>query len=253
MTGAMQEPIRVLIQTVYDAVIELGEATRDPPGFHHRFMGEVTRVEIAMLKQKADVALPMFRHPLPAMRTYRSFMCGASIYDGLGDAKIRMRDHDTIEIRYWQCPYAIICKERETKICMRTHSLAEASDLMSPTKFEEIEDLRFNEGGNCTVFYRVLFMGDLREIDAEEKVIDERPCLHLTREEADTFLLRTFMVGTEYACNHMPEVNVRQTLRRIAQGINEAELEEHFIHEFPFLRRGLSYWSEGQNAFTRAD
>lgn len=253
MTTMMPEPIRVLIETVYDTAVELGETTKDPPGFHHRFMGEVTKVEIAMLKQKADVTLPMFHHPLPAMKTYRSFMCGASIYEGLGDAKIRMRDHDTIEVRYWQCPYAVICRDRETKVCMRTHSLAEAADLMSPTTFEEIEDLRFSGEGSCVVFLRVHFMGDLREIDAEDKVIDERPCLHLTREEADTFLLRTFMVGTEYACNHLPEINVRQTLRRIAQGIMEAKLEERYMHEFPFLKRGLRYWSQGKNAFTRAD
>jgi hypothetical protein len=253
MPNMIPEPVRAVLATVYDVVIELGEETKDPGGFHHRFFGELTRVELAMLKKKADMALPVYRHPLPAMKTYRSFMCGASIYDGMGDAKLRLRDYDTFEIRYWHCPYAVICEERTTKICIRTHSLSEAADLMSPTTFNEIEDLRFVEEGNCIVFVRMHFTGDIREIDTEDRVIDERPCLHLTREEAEIFMLRSLMVGTEYACNHLPEVNVRHTLRQIAEGIEKAKLDDKYLHEFPFLKRGLKYWSKGKNAFTRHD
>jgi hypothetical protein len=124
---------------------------------------------------------------------------------------------------------------------------------MSPTKFIEIEDLRFVEEGNCIVFFRVQFTGDIREIDTEDKVIDERPCLHLTREEAETFMLRSMMVGAEYACNHLPEVNVRPALRKLAEGIDRADLEEKYMHEFPFLKRGLRYWHRGKNAFTVHD
>ncbi len=253
MHDTIPEPVRVVLATVYDMVIDLGEETKDPAGFHHRFFGEMTRVELAMLKKKADVALPVYHHPLPAMKTYRSLMCGASIYDGLGDAKLRLRDYDTFEIRYWHCPYSCICKERTTKICIRTHALSEAADLMSPTSFNEIESLEFVEAGNCTVFVRVLFTGDIREIDTEDRVIDERPCLHLTREEAETFMLRTLIVGTEYACNHLPEINVRHTLRQLAKGIEKSELDEKYLQEFPFLKRGLKYWTKGNNAFTRHD
>lgn len=253
MPQTMPVPVRVVLEAVYDMVVELSGETKDPAFFQHRFFGEITRVELAMLKQKADVALPTFHHPLPAMKTYRSFMCGASIYEGLGDAKLRLRDFDTIEIRYWHCPYAVICRERETKVCLRTHSLAEAADLMSPTKFTEIEDLRFVEEGNCIVFFCVQFTGDIREIDTEDRVIDERPCLHLTREEAETFMLRTMMVGTEYACNHLPEVNVRQSLRQMAERIDKVDLDENYLHMFPFLKRGLKYWRKGKNAFTAHD
>lgn len=253
MPNKIPEPVRLVLATIYDVVIDLGEETKDPAGFQHRFFGELTRVELAMLKKKADMALPVYHHPLPAMKTYRSFMCGASIYDGLGDAKLRLRDYDTFEIRYWHCPYADICKERTNKICIRTHSLAEAADLMSPTTFNEIEDLRFSDEGNCIVFVRMHFTGDIREIDAEDRVIDERPCLHLTREEAETFMLRSLMVGTEYACNHLPEVNVRHTLRQMAERIEKAGLDDNYLQEFPFLKRGLKYWSKGKNAFTRHD
>jgi len=253
MSMDLPRPISVVLEAIYDLVLEISSETDNPAAFQHRFFGEVTRVELAMLKQKGDMVLPVYPHPLPAMKTYRSFMCGASIYDGLGDAKLRLRDYDTIEIRYWKCPYAAICTPREDRICVRTHSLAEAADLMSPSTFNEIEDLFFSEEGNCNVFFRVNFTGDLREIDVEDKVIDERPCLHLTREQAETFLLRTFMAGAEYACNHLPEVNVRHTLRQLARRIEAAELEDEYLHEFPMLKRGLKYWKQGKNAFTRHD
>jgi hypothetical protein len=253
MTFRLPEPIGKVVRAVYDVVLSEGAETSNPADFHHRFFGQLTRAEIAMLKQKADVALPFYPHPLPAMKQYRSFMCGASIYEGLGDAKLRLRDHDTIEIRYWQCPYARICDDHEHKICLRTHSLAEAADLLSPSSFVEIESLRFSDKGNCTVFIEVNYTGDLREIDPEDKVIDERPCLHLTREEAETFLLRTFMVGTEYACNHMPDINLRHTLRELAERIDESGIEDEHLKEFPFLKRGLKSWRKGKNAFTRHD
>jgi hypothetical protein len=245
--------VEVVMRAVYDLVLEISATTGNPAAFQHRFFKEVTRVELAMLKAKADVALPTFRHPLPAMKTYRSLMCGTSMYEDQGNAKIRLRDHNIIEIRYWQCPYADICKDHEEKVCLRTHSLMEAADLLSPTTFDEIEDLRFSEEGNCIVFVRVNFTGDLREIDAAERVIDERPCIHLTRDEAASFLLRTLMSGAEYACNHLPEVNVRHSLRDLAKRIDEAGLAEKDAAEYPFLRRGLKKWRQGKNAFTRHD
>ena len=253
MEEQLPEPLGVVVRAIYDVVQETSAGTDRPADFQHRFFGHLTRVELAMLKHKADVALPVYPHPLPAMKQYRSFMCGASVYEGLGDAKLRLRDHDTIEIRYWHCPYAPICAEREERICLRTHSLAEAADLLSPTSFIEIEDLHFSEKGNCDVFMRVNFMGDIREIDPEDKVIDERPCLHLTREEAEAFLLRTFLTGAEYACNHMPDVNVRHTLRQLAERIDEVGISDEHLHEYPILERGLRYWRKGKNAFTRHD
>jgi hypothetical protein len=246
-------PLGAVMGAIYDMVLELSRTTDDPPSFQHRFFAELTRVELAMLKQRADVPFPMFPHPLPALKQYRAFMCGASIYEDMGNAKLRLRDHDTIEIRYWKCPYASICTAHEERICVRTHSLTEASDLMSPARFREIESLHFSEDGNCQVFVQVNFTGDLRDIDPEVKVIDEKPCLHLTREEADTFLIRTLLVGAEYAANHLPEVNVRQTLRDLAGRIQAAGIEERYLVEFPFLKRSLRFWSKGKNAFTRSD
>jgi hypothetical protein len=245
----LPRPIGVLIGAVYDLVNELGEATDDPEGFQHRFWGHLTRVELAMLKGKGDMVLPVFHHPLPAMKTYRSFMCGASIYEGLGDAKLRIRDFDTFEIRYWQCPYCAICGARRTIICVRSHSLSEAAELLSPVTFEEIEDLQFSEEGNCIAFVRFHYTGDLREISQEDKTIDERPCMHLTREEAETFLLRAIMAGAEYSCTHLPEVNTRQALRKMAEVIDTAKLEQEDLLEFPMLKRGLGYWRKGKNAF----
>jgi hypothetical protein len=227
----LPRPIGVLIGAVYDLVNELGEATDDPEGFQHRFWGHLTRVELAMLKGKGDMVLPVFHHPLPAMKTYRSFMCGASIYEGLGDAKLRIRDFDTFEI------------------CVRSHSLSEAAELLSPVTFEEIEDLQFSEEGNCIAFVRFHYTGDLREISQEDKTIDERPCMHLTREEAETFLLRAIMAGAEYSCTHLPEVNTRQALRKMAEVIDAAKLEQEDLLEFPMLKRGLGYWRKGKNAF----
>lgn len=250
MTHDLPEPIATVLDAIYETELELAQEAKDPETFHHRFWAEVTRVEIAMLKQRADVTLPVFHHPLPAMKTYRTMMCGASVYQDLGDAKIRLRDHDTIELRYWQCPYALICGKYEQPVCIRTHAMMEAADLMSPAVFEEIESVEFSSEGNCMVFVEVQFTGDLREIAVEEKVIDERPCLHLTREEAETFMMRTFLVGAEYACNHLPEVNVRQALKRIVKRIDATGVEEHHLHEFPFLKRGLKQWRKGRNAFT---
>ena len=249
MPERLPEPIGALIEAVYDLVIELGEDAKDTEDLHHRFWGQVTRVELAMLKGKGDMVLPVFHHPLPAMKTYRSFMCGASIYEGLGDAKLRIRDFDTFEIRYWHCPYRAICGSREPKVCMRSHSLSEAAELLSPVTFEEIEDLRFSEEGNCIAFVRFHYTGDLREISQEDKTIDERPCMHLTREEAETFLLRAIMAGAEYSCVHMPEVNTRHALRQMAESIDAVELEPHHFHEFPMLKRGLGKWRKGKNAF----
>ncbi len=249
MPERLPRPIGVLIEAVYDLVIELGEVTKDPEEFQHRFWGHLTRVELAMLKGKGDMTLPVFHHPLPAMKTYRSFMCGASIYEGLGDAKLRIRDFDTFEIRYWQCPYYPICDARVPKVCIRSHSLSEAAELLSPVTFEEIEDLQFSGEGNCIAFVRFHYTGDLREISQEDKTIDERPCMHLTREEAETFLLRAIMAGTEYSCVHLPEVNTRSALRQMAASIDAAELEPQAFHEFPMLKRGLGYWRKGKNAF----
>jgi len=251
--NGIPRPIGVVLKAAYGLVIELSNGTDDPEGFQHRFWGHVTRVVLAMLKGKGDMTLPVFHHPLPAMKTYRSFMCGASIYEGLGDAKLRIRDFDTFEFRFWQCPYAEICGSGPKVMCMRSHAISEAADLLSPTTFEEIEDLQFSEEGNCTAFVRFHFTGDLRDISQEDRTIDERPCLHLTREEAETFLLRTIMAGSEYSCVHMPEVNTRQALRRMAEVIDAAELGEAAFHEFPMLKRGLSYWKKGKNAFIQPD
>jgi hypothetical protein len=246
-------PIAVVLAAVYDQVIELGEGTTDPEDFHHRFWGHLTRVELAMLKGKGDMVIPVYHHPLPAMKTYRSFMCGASIYEGLGDAKLRIRDFDTFEIRYWKCPYSELCGSRKTVSCMRSHSLSEAAELLSPVTFEEIEDLQFSEAGNCKAFVRFHFTGDLRDISQEDRTIDERPCLHLTREEAETFLLRTIMAGAEYSCVHLPEVNTRRALRDIADSIDKVDLEERYFHEFPMLKRGLAHWRKGKNAFVQQE
>ncbi len=253
MPDEIPRTIDVVLRAVYELALDTSATTKNPADFQHRFFSEMTRVELAMLKAQADVVLPTFRHPLPAMKTYRSLMCGSSMYEDKGNAKLRLRDHDIIEIRYWQCPYKGICKDHEEKVCLRTHSLMEAADLLSPTAFDEIEDLRFSEEGNCIAFVRVHFTGDLREIDAAERVIDERPCLHLTRSEAETFLLRSLLVGAEYACNHLPEVNVRHSLRDLAKRIDEAGLEDKATAEYPFLRRGLKQWRQGKNAFTRHD
>jgi hypothetical protein len=241
----------VLIEAVYDLVIELGEEAKDAEDFQHRFWGHLTRVELAMLKGKGDMTLPVFHHPLPAMKTYRSFMCGASIYEGLGDAKLRIRDFDTFEVRYWQCPYCAICGAREPKVCMRSHSLSEAAELLSPVTFEEIEGLQFSEEGNCIAFVRFHYTGDLREISQEDKTIDERPCMHLTREEAETFLLRAIMAGAEYSCVHLPEVNTKRALRQMAEVIDAAKLTREELREFPMLKRGLSKWRKGANAFVQ--
>jgi hypothetical protein len=253
LTFELPEVIGVLLEAIYDQVLEESQGTRDPEDFQHRFFKEVTRVEFAMLKKKADISLPVYHHPLPAMKTYRSFMCGASIYEGLGDAKLRLRDHDVIEIRYWHCPYSVICRDREDRICVRSHALTEAADLLSSTTFDEIEDLRFSEEGNCTVFVRMLYTGDLREIDVEDKVIDERPCMHLTREDAEIFLLRAFMAGAEYACNHLPEINVRHTLRALAERIDARGLPKNQTAAFPLFEPGLRSWRKGKNAFTKHD
>ncbi len=253
MPDRLPEPIRALIEAVYDLVIRIGKESGNLDGFQHRFWAGVTRVELAMLKGKGDMTLPVFHHPLPAMKTYRSFMCGASIYEGLGDAKLRIRDFDTFEIRYWHCPYSAICGARDTKVCMRSHSLSEAAELLSPVTFEGIEDLQYSEEGNCTAFINFHFTGDLREISQEDKTIDERPCMHLTREEAETFLLRAIMAGSEYSCVHMPEVNTRQALRDMAESIDAAELESQYFHEFPMLDRGLKLWRKGKNAFIQHD
>jgi hypothetical protein len=249
----LPKPIGILLEAVYDQIIELGNTTEDPEGFYHRFWGHLTRVELAMLKGKGDMVLPVFHHPLPAMKTYRSFMCGASIYDGLGDAKLRIRDFDTFEIRYWHCPYSKICGSRNAALCIRSHSLSEAAELLSPVTFEEIEDLQFSEEGNCIAFVRFHFTGDLREISQEDRTIDERPCLHLTREEAETFLLRSIMAGAEYSCVHLPEVNTRRALREMAEVMDSTEIEEHYFHEFPMLKRGLCHWRKGKNAFIQHD
>jgi hypothetical protein len=243
----------VLIEAVYDLVNELAAETKDGADFQHRFWGHLTRVELAMLKGKGDMTLPVFHHPLPAMKTYRSFMCGASIYDGLGDAKLRIRDFDTFEIRYWRCPYCAICGARDPKVCMRSHSLSEAAELLSPVTFEEIEDLNFSEEGNCIAFVRFHYTGDLREISQAERTIDERPCLHLTREEAETFLLRAIMAGAEYSCVHLPEVNTKKALRQMAEAMDSAELTTEDLHEFPMLKRGLAKWRKGANAFVQND
>ena len=253
MTNRLPRAIGVVIEAVYDLVLDLGEDTGDPEEFQHRFWGHVTRVELAMLKGKGDMVLPVFHHPLPAMKTYRSFMCGASIYEGLGDAKLRIRDFDTFEIRYWRCPYAGICGSRSTTVCMRSHAISEAAELLSLTTFEEIEDLSFSEEGNCVAFVRFHFTGDLREISQEDKTIDERPCLHLTREEAETFMLRTIMAGAEYSCVHLPEINTRKALRWMAERIDGAGIEEQSLHEFPMLKRGLVLWRKGKNAFIQHD
>lgn len=249
MEQRLPEPIVIMMEAVYDTVVELGEGTKNPGMFQHDFWGNLTRVELAMLKQRADMTLPVFPHPLPAMKTYRSFMCGASIYEGLGAAKLRIRDFDTFEMRYWRCPYAPICAPRETKLCMRTHSLAEAAELLSPVNFEEIESLTFSEEGNCVVFVRFHFTGDLREIEPEDRTIDERPCMHLTREEADTFLLRTVMAGAEYSCSSLPEVNMKQALRGIAERVEAAGMDKRYLQDYPMLKRALKYWKKGENAF----
>ncbi|UCC94097.1 MAG: hypothetical protein JSW25_05405, partial [Thermoplasmata archaeon] len=68
----LPRPIGVLLEVVYDQVMALGSSTSDPDDFYHRFWGHLTRVELAMLKGKGDMVLPVFHHPLPAMKTYRS-------------------------------------------------------------------------------------------------------------------------------------------------------------------------------------
>ncbi len=249
MPERLPRPIGTVLEATYRLVIELGDTIPDPEGFAHRFWGNVTRVELAMLKGKGDMTLPVFHHPLPAMKTYRSFMCGASIYEGLGDAKLRIRDFDTFEIRYWQCPYNEICGSTPKVVCMRSHALSEAAELLSPTTFEEIEDLEFSEEGNCIAFVRFHFTGDLRDISQEDRTIDERPCLHLTREEAETFLLRAIMAGSEYSCVHLPEVNTSHALRTMAEHIDAAKLDDAAMREFPMLKRGLGFWRKGKNAF----
>jgi hypothetical protein len=246
------EPLGVVLGAVYDIIIKLSEGVERPPKFQHDFLGHVTRVEMAMLREQGDLSIVSYPHPLPAMRKYRSFMCGAHVYDQMGNAKIRIRDFDVMEIRYWHCPYRVLCASRDTKVCLRTHSMAEAAELMSPVEFEAIESLEFSEEGNCLAFLEVRYTGDLREIDVEDKVVDEKPCIHFTHAEAETFLMRTFLVGAEYACKEMPGIRFKSTLREMAKRMAAAE-DEDTATKHPFLRIALGKWKDGESAFIRAD
>ncbi len=246
------EPLGTVIGAVYDTILEQSEGVESPPRFQHDFLGHMTRVEIAMLREQGDLSIKSYPHPLPAMRKYRSFMCGAHVYDEMGNAKIRIRDFDVMEIRYWHCPYRVLCASRDPKVCMRTHSMAEAGELMSPVEFEAIESLEFSEEGNCLAFLEVRYTGDLREIDVEDKVVDEKPCIRFTHTEAETFLMRTFLVGAEYACKEMLGRRFGPTLREMAERMAAAEGEDTAVRH-PFLRIALGRWKDGKSAFVRAD
>ena len=246
-------PTMAVVEAVYDEVLALTDDSEEGRSLQHRFYGELTRVEVAMLRERSSRALPTFRHPLPAMRAYRAFMCDARVYDEIGNAKIRVRDRDLLEVRYWHCRYGRVCAARERRICMRTHSLTEAAELMSPATFKRIEELDFSEEGNCMLLVRMGFEGDLRDIEPEEKVVEQHMCDHLTREEADEFFLRSFMVGAEYAVNHTGELKVEKVLPDLARRLRNAGVTRGPLAKSKVMRAALAAWQKGQNAFVKPD
>jgi len=244
-------PLMAVVEAVYDEVLAITQESDAGAAMQHDFFGELTRVEVAMLRQRTDRPLPTYTHPLPAMRTYRAFMCDAKVYDEIGNAKIRMWGADVIEIRYWHCRYARVCAARDRRICMRTHSLAEAAELMSPTTFRRIDQLEFSEEGNCVVLLRVGFEGDLRAIEPEEKIVDESLYCHLSREEADEFFLKTFLVGAEYAVGHVTGLKPRQTLTDLARRLKRMGVTRGVLAKSAVLKLAMDRWQRGENAFVK--
>jgi hypothetical protein len=241
-------PLTPLVEAVYDTVLELTTDDEEGRAAQHRFFRELTRVEVAMLRERSDSEMPTFRHPVQAMKSYRAFMCDAGVYDEIGNAKIRMERPDLIEIRFWQCRYAGICATRERRLCLRTHSLTEAAELMSPTTFKRIERLEFSPEGNCVVDVSVEFKGDHR-LEPEERVGVRHLCSHLTREEADEFFVCAFLVGSEYAANHTPEVDRAQTLTGLALRLKRSGVHKGPLGEHKVVRTALKAWKMGNNAF----
>lgn len=237
-----------VVEAVYDTVLELTADDEDGRAAQHRFFGELTRVEVAMLRERSDEEMPTFRHPLQAMKSYRAFMCDARVYDEIGNAKIRMESADLIEIRYWQCRYVAICSSRERRLCIRTHSLTEAAELMSPTTFKRIQKLEFSPEGNCVVDVEVEFQGDFH-LEPEERVVERHLCEHLTREEADDFFVRAFVVGSEYAVNHTPGMNRIRALTGLAQRLRRTGVHKGPLGEHKVVRAALKAWKTGDNAF----
>ncbi len=246
-------PIMAVVEAVYDQVLALTDDSDEGRSLQHRFYAELTRVEVAMLRERSARTLPTYRHPLPAMRIYRTFMCDARAYDEIGNAKIRVRDRDLLEIRYWHCRYARVCAARERRICMRTHSLTEAAELMSPATFQRIEELDFSEEGNCALLVRMGFEGDLRDIEPDEKVVGEHLCEHLTRDEADEFFLRSFLVGAEYAINHIGDLKRDKVLPDLARRLRNAGVTKGPLGKSKVMKAALAAWQKGGNAFVKPD
>jgi hypothetical protein len=203
-----------------------------------------------MLRERSEEEMPTFRHPLQAMKSYRAFMCDARVYDEIGNAKVRMDRPDLIEIRYWQCRYAGICVARERRICLRTHSLTEAAELMSPTTFKRVQRLEFSPEGNCVVDVEVEFKGDFH-LEPEERVVERHLCTHLTREEADDFFVRAFLVGSEYAANHTPGVDRARALTGLALRLRRAGVHRGPLGEHKVLLAAMKAWRTGDNAFVQ--
>jgi len=244
-------PMMGVVEAIYDQVLAITEDSDAGAAMQHAFFGELTRVEVAMLRERTDRPLPVYGHPLPAMRTYRAFMCDAKVYDEIGNAKIRMKDRDIIEIRYWHCRYARVCAARDRRICMRTHSLAEAAELMSPTAFRRIDRLDFSEEGNCAILLSVAFDGDLRAIEPEEKIVDESLYCHLSRDEADELFLKTFLVGAEYAVNHVSGLKPKQTLTDLARRLKRMGVAKGALAKNAVLRLAMDRWEKGESAFVK--
>jgi hypothetical protein len=244
-------PLMGVVEAVYDLTLAISEDSEKGARLQHDFWGEVTRVEVALLQERTGRQLPVYRHPLPAMRTYRAFMCDAKVYDEIGNAKIRVKDRDVIELRYWHCRYARVCAARERKVCLRTHSLAEAAELMSPTTFRRIDSLDFSEEGNCVVQLRVDFQGDLRAIEPEEKIVDESLHCHLGREVADELFLKTMLVGSEYAITHVPGIRPKQTLTDLARRLRRGGAMKGPLAKSAVLKAALEMWESGENAFVK--
>jgi hypothetical protein len=134
---------------------------------------------------------------------------------------------------------------------MRTHSLAEAAELMSPTAFRRIDRLDFSEEGNCAILLSVAFDGDLRAIEPEEKIVDESLYCHLSRDEADEFFLKTFLVGAEYAVNHVSGLKPKQTLMDLARRLKRMGVAKGALAKNAELKLALDRRQRGESAFVK--
>ncbi|MEM2900636.1 MAG: hypothetical protein QXT63_07575, partial [Thermoplasmata archaeon] len=209
---------------------------------------EVAKAEMEILTKRLSVNIPVFKHPIAAIKYYRNLMIKANVYASMGEVKPQVISGNEIEIRTWKCSYHKICGQFRNPMCIRGYALGYAIDLFSSGKFCGISNLEYSPEGNCRFVHTVEYNGELENIPEDEMTIALQNGHVLTKEEKLDLSLAVWFVGLEKIILSLYGEHAGDIFKNIYNELSErcakkgGEIEE--ILNYPICK-----WKVGQAMF----